>query len=201
MDFYEVLRRRRMVRSYDDTFEVPPDQLERVLEAGRRGPTAGFSQGQSFVVVTEPATRERVAAIVREPFYKERGLEPWISRAPVHVVLCTSQASYADRYSEPDKAGTAGAEGRWPVPWWYWDAGASFMLLLLAAVNEGLAAGFLAFDHEAQKPVRELLGIPNEVMPAGVVTIGKPARDRRSSSLDRGWKPASDVIHRERWGG
>jgi nitroreductase len=188
-----------MVRNYEEGFPVPADQIDRIVETARRAPSAGFTQGQSFVIVTDKATRSELAEILDEPSYRKRGLEPWISRAPVHVVICTSPEAYGERYGEPDKAGTAGAAGRWPVPWWIWDAGAAFMLLLLAAVDEGLAAGFLAFDEEARQPVRELLSIPEEVLPVGVVTIGKPAPDRRSPSLKRGWKPKAQVIHRERW--
>lgn len=201
MEFQAVLRRRRMVRNYDPAAKVASDQIDRIVEAARHAPSAGFSQGQSFVVVTDRLLRDGIAAIVRESSFRDRGLEPWISSAPVHIVVCTSPAAYGERYREPDKGGTDGARGRWPVPWWYWDAGASFMLLLLAAVNERLGAGFLAFKLEAQGHVRDLLGIPPEVQPLGVVTIGKPAADRRSRSLRRGWKPRAQVIHAERWGG
>ncbi|MBW3591644.1 MAG: nitroreductase family protein, partial [Actinobacteria bacterium] len=115
-----------MVRNYDESFQVPPGQVDRIVETARRAPSAGFAQGQSFVVVTDAAARRRIADIVNEPAYRKRGLEPWISKAPVHIVICTSPAAYGKRYGEPDKARTAGALGRWPVPWWYWDAGASF---------------------------------------------------------------------------
>jgi nitroreductase len=77
------------------------------------------------------------------------------------------------------------------------DAGCAVMTLLLAAVNEGLAAGFAgARDLDA---VRDLLGIPAEVTPVGVVPIGHPATDKRSSSLKRGRRLSDDVIHHDRW--
>ncbi|HEX9315220.1 MAG TPA: nitroreductase family protein, partial [Actinomycetota bacterium] len=91
-----------------------------------------------------------------------------------------------------------GGELNWPVPFWYIDAGCSLMLLLLAAVDEGLAAGFLAL--ESYDALRELLRIPADVQPIGIVTIGKPAPDRRSRSLDRGRRAAAEVIHQNRWG-
>jgi nitroreductase len=71
------------------------------------------------------------------------------------------------------------------------------MLLLLAAVDEGLAAG-LSGIH-AFEGLRELLSIPEDVTPIGVVTIGHAAPDRPSGSLQRGRKPKEKVIHRERW--
>ena len=73
------------------------------------------------------------------------------------------------------------------------------MLLLLAAVDEGLAAGFL--DFHSIPGLRELLDIPADVTPIGVVTVGHPAPDRKSGSLQRGWKDRSKVVHLERWTG
>jgi nitroreductase len=194
MEFGEVVRRRRMVRNYLAR-PVDPAAVERIVEAGVRAPSAGFSQGQSFVVVTEPERRLRIAELAGEPEYTARGFDPWISRAPVHVVVCVSEATYHERYREPDKINDDGNEIEWPVPYWWVDAGASMMAILLAAVDEGLGAGFLgvqSFDGLA-----EFLDIPDTVAPVGVVTIGHPAPDRRSSSLDRGRR--AGVVHHERW--
>ncbi len=198
MEFAEVLRRRRMVRNYTDE-AVDPAALDRILAAARRAPSAGFSQGQSFVVVTDPDRRLAVARLAGEDEYVAAGFDPWVSRAPVHVVVCVSEAVYHARYREPDKVDAAGREIEWPAPYWWVDAGAAAMLLLLAAVDEGLAAGFLG--AHAVPELKRLLGIPDEVAPVGVVTIGHGAPDRRSGSLRRGRRPAADVVHRERWGG
>jgi nitroreductase len=196
MEFSDVIRRRRMVRRHDSE-PIPDEQLGRIVETARRGPSAGFTQGQSFVVVTDPALRRRIAELAGEGAYRARGFDPWLSEAPALVVVCTSEQAYLDRYREPDKLGPQGRLD-WPVPWWYVDAGCSMMLLLLAAVDEGLAAGFLAV--KSPDDLRELLGIPAEVQPIGIVTIGKPAPHRRSGSLARGRKPAAEMIHRDRWG-
>ena len=196
-DFHSLLRRRRMVRNYTDE-PVDTAALERILDAGRRGPSAGYSQGVSFVVVTDAATRERVAALAGESEYVSSGFDPWISRAPVHVVVCVSEEVYRSRYREPDKS-PDGSDPDWPVPYWWVDAGAALMLVLLAAVAEGLAAGFLG--SHAMDDLQGMLGIPGDVAPIGVVTIGHAAPDRRSGSLDRGRKPADAVIHHDRWQG
>jgi nitroreductase len=71
------------------------------------------------------------------------------------------------------------------------------MAVLLAAVDEGLGAGFLGVH--SIPGLRELLGIPSEVSTIGVVTVGHPAPDRRSGSLARGNRPERQVVHRERW--
>jgi nitroreductase len=201
MEFRDVVSRRRMVRNYRED-PVDPEALERILHAARKTPSAGFSQGQSMVVVTDPTVRGRIAELCDESGYVAMGLDPWISRAPVHVVVCTRVDSYLERYREPDKGGPSSALGTaegWPVPFWWVDAGATMMLLLLAAVDEGLAAGFLG-SHRLPE-LGELLAIPADVNPIGIVTIGHPAPDRRSGSLQRGWRPTRHVVHRERWSG
>ena len=184
-----------MVRNYTDE-GVDPAALERILDVARRGPSAGHTQGQSFVVVTDPEVRRGIAEAAGESEYVAAGFDPWLSRAPVHVVVCTRVADYEERYSEPDKANAPAARD-WEVPYWHVDAGAALMLLLLAAVDEGLAAGFSGVH--AFEGLRDLLGIPEDVTPIGVVTIGHPAPDRPSSSLKRGRKPEPEVIHKERW--
>jgi nitroreductase len=197
MDFDEVVRRRRMVRNYLDA-PVDGDVLTRILDRASRGPSAGFSQGVSFVAVTDPATRREIARLAGEGEYVSEGFDPWISRAPVHVMICVRKGAYFERYREADKDGEQGPKGSeegWPIPYWWVDGGASMMLLLLAAVDEGLAAGFLgAHNIDA---IEELLGIPEDVSPVGIVTIGHPAPDRRSGSLSRGRR--SDTVRRERW--
>lgn len=196
MEFGQVVRRRRMVRNY---LPDPVDRaaIERITARASKAPSAGFSQGHYFVVVTETATRREIAALADEDRYVSAGVDPWLSRAPVHVVVCTSESDYHRRYREPDKLGDDGREIDWPIPYWYVDAGAALMLLLLAAIDEGLAAGF--FGVHRLDGLRRLLTIPNDVTPIGVVTIGHPAPDRRSASLARGWKAREEVVHWERW--
>ncbi len=174
---------------------VDPVAVERILDAARRAPSAGFTQGQSFVVVTEPTARARVAEVCQEHSYRARGFAPWVSAAPVLVVPCVRAAAYHERYAAPDKARSLPPRD-WPVPFWWVDGGAALMLLLLAAVDEGLAAGFLAADPTG---LRAVLSIPSDVAPLGVVTIGHPATDRRSGSLQRGRRPLDEIVHRERW--
>jgi nitroreductase len=195
MDFSEVLRRRRMVRNYLAD-AVDPAAVDRIVDAGVRAPSAGFTQGQSFVIVTDPERRRAIAELAGESEYVERGFDPWISRAPVHIVVCVSESAYHQRYQEPDKTDANDREIDWPVPYWWVDAGASMMAILLAAVDEGLGAGFLGV--QSFEGLAEHLGIPAHVAPIGVITIGHPAPDRRSSSLDRGRRPG--VVHREQWG-
>ena len=198
MQFQDVIRKRRMVRNYTDDL-VDASTIDRLIDATRKAPSAGFSQGQYLVVVTSAETRQAIADLSGEPEYVAGGFAPWISKAPVHFVICTSEADYHQRYQEPDKVDRHGQEITWSIPYWWVDAGASMMLLLLAAVDEGLAAGLLGVH--SIPGLQALLEIPDHVTPIGVVTVGYAAPDRKSGSLNRGWKPRSDVVHRERWNG
>lgn len=197
MEFQDVIHRRRMVRNYTGE-PVDAEALDRILDAGMRIPTAGFSQGVFLVAVTDQAKRSEIASLAGEEDYVDMGLDPWISRAPVHVVIGVSSDVYAERYSEEDKGGAdspmADAEN-WMVPYWWVDGGAAMQNVLLSAVDEGLAAGFLG-SHRMPE-IKSLLGIPDHVSPIGIVTIGHPAPDQKSGSLKRGRRP--DTIHRERW--
>ncbi len=202
MEFGEVLRRRRMVRNYTDE-PVARESIERIVARARAAPSAGFSQGVRMVVVTDAAIRARVAELADEPYYLEHGYEPWITRAPVHVVVGLREDDYHDRYQEPAKL-EDGEEIEWPVPWWWVDVGQAMLLLLLATVDENLAAGlFTLYPKENNERLRELLGMPGDVQVVGVVTIGHPApepmEDRRRADLRRRRRPLADVVRWERW--
>lgn len=189
---------RRMVRNYLPD-PVPDEILERLVDAGIRAPSAGFSQGLGFVIVTDAGIRSAIAGLADEGEYVASGFAPWISGAPAHIVITVSEEAYRARYREPDKLGPNGEEIEWPVPYWWVDAGAGLMAILLAAVDEGLAAGFLGVH--AVPELASLLHLPPDHLPIGVVTIGQPAPDRRSSSLKRGRRPRESVVHWETWSG
>jgi nitroreductase len=197
MEFSEVVRRRRMVRNYDPAKPVSRESLQRIAAAAQRAPSAGFSQGQRVVIVTEPARRQRIANICHEPDYVAAGFDPWVSRAPGLLIPTVSEQIYHARYQEPDKLQDDGTEIDWPIPYWYTDVGATALLIHLAAIDEGLAAGFLGLADYSE--LKAELGIPPDQQPIGVITVGHPLPDRRSASLKRGWVPHDDFAHWERW--
>ena len=202
MEFRDLLPRRRMVRHYRPE-PVAREVVERIAATIRRAPSAGYSQGQRLVVVTEDAGRAEVARILGAAGWTTLDArEPWLETAPVHVLVCTRESDYHDRYTEPDKL-EDGAELDWPVPYWFVDAGAALMLVLLAAVDEGLAAGVSGVPRDAAVELRASFGIPDDVAIVALVTIGAPAPDPGWSAVtSRRTKPRrapDQVVRWERW--
>jgi len=159
----------------------------------RRAPSGGFSQGGSIVVVTDPAIR---AEIVRR--FEMSG--SYADDAPVLMVISANEALYHARYNEADKlAVTGGVEVTWPVPYWFVDAGALMMLVLMAAIDEGLASAFVG--HPEQKRIfDEVLGLPEEVVPIGLALIGRPGEAPQiGSRLKARQGPADELVHWQRW--
>jgi len=194
MNLTEILARRRMVRAYEPD-AVPRDAIERIVSTVRRAPSAGFSQGQRLLVVTEQETRDAIGEIL--------GDRQWVSEAPVLVVVGVREDDYHDRYTKPDKL-VEGREIEWPVPYWHFDAGAAAMLILLASIDEGYAAGLFGVFVEAMQPFKELLNIPDDVSVTCCITIGKAADDSSwdalTSRLTQARRPVDDLVHWERWG-
>ena len=216
MEFRDVVRRRRMVRNYDPDRPVPPEVLERVLEHAIRAPSAGFSQGWGFLVLSTPEERERFwaaatpATQVLSPHEIARSAhdsartptQQWLTNmrhAPVIVVPHANKSVYLDRYAEPDKGWADRDEDRWPVPYWDIDTGFASLLMLLTAVDEGLGACFFGIPPERTAAYRAAFGVPAEFNPIGAISLGYRAEDARSGSLKRGRRPVDEVVHRGHW--
>jgi nitroreductase len=203
VDLTEILKRRRMVRAYESE-PISRETIERIVGTVRRAPSAGFSQGQRLIVVTDAATRQRIADLLEETSPAPRSgatLEPWL-KAPVLIVVGVREDDYHDRYGKPDKL-IDGEELEWPIPYWHFDAGATAMLILLAAIDEGYAAGLFGVFSEATDSFKKLLRIPDDVAVACCITIGKPADDSEwsaiSSRLTQARKSVDDLVHWESW--
>ena len=114
MEFQDVVRRRRMVRRFTDE-PVDPDAVDRLVRNAVRAPSAGFAQGWSFLVLTEPDDVARFWSAT-SPEQPERSMSAWLAgmrTAPVLVVVLTSKDVYLDRYAEDDKGWADRDENRW----------------------------------------------------------------------------------------
>ncbi len=175
-----------MIRKFKPT-PIPEKSRQQIIDLMQHYPSAGFSQGVAFVVVTDPLVQKRLKTTTRA------------YDAPFMIVPCVSEKLYHDRYNEPDKLTSDGKEIEWPVPYWHFDVGAASMIIMLAAVNEGLVTAFAgAFRPDL---LRKELGIPEHFMPVGIISIGYPdlRKDVPSPSLKRGRRPFKDVVHYNKW--
>jgi nitroreductase len=202
MEFADVVRKRHMVRDYDPDRPVPPEVRERLLEHAIRAPSAGFSQGWAFLVLESPEERSRFWAASTSA-EDEQTMNNWLvrmRRAPLLIVPLSHKAAYLERYAAADKGWTDRDEARWPVPYWDIDTGMAALLMLLTAVDEGLAACFFGIQPPQHKTFHEAFGVPEEYTAIGCVAVGYAGSDdRRSPSLKRGRRGVDEVVHRGRW--
>jgi len=195
MEFEAVVRRRRIVRQFSSE-PVDDAVLDRIVAIAQRSPSAGFSQGQRLVVITDAEVKRRVGVIAGDDEYEARGFGRWVGQAAALVVPCVSEQVYRDRYAEPDKRNPDGSVIDWPIPYWWMDIGCTVMLVLLAVVDAGLAGGFTGGDPDE---LRAELGIPADYAPVGVIPLGHPLPDKRSPSLARGWVTSEGFARRDHW--
>lgn len=199
MEFQEVVRRRRMVRRFSRT-PVPPEVLDRILDTGRRAPSAGFAQGLELLVLDTPETVAAFWDLTRDP---EFGWDPDdVAVGPTVLVIPLPDASrYVQRYAESDKlAFGLDREERWPVAFWDVDAAMAAMLILLAAVDEGLGGWFFGITS-GERALLERFGVPEPLRPIGIIGLGYRALDERpsGSSTSRPRRAFEEQVHRNGW--
>ena len=196
MEFKDTVLKRRMVRNFAHK-PVDPQIIDQIVQLTRHAPSAGFTQGQSFVVVTKPDLKKVIADTCQEEEYVKNGFAPFISKAPVLLIPCTSEAAYHRRYQQPDKVDEDGNEIEWPVPYWFMDIGCAVMIALLAAIDEGLVTAFAG--SKDLNTLRAIMNMPAEIHPVGVIAVGYRAQDIPSPSLKRGRKADAEYVHYESW--
>ena len=189
-----------MVRRYADR-PVEPQQLDRVLEHALRAPSAGFTQGWAFLRLDSTLDVDRFWRATT-PAGSDTTWLSGMRTAPALIVPMTSRRAYLERYAEPDKGWTDRSEARWPVPYWYVDAGMAAMLILLTAVDEGLGACFFGIPADRLGAFRAEFGVPDDYEPVGAITLGHrtPALGVRGSPRRRRRRPRRDVVHHGHWG-
>ena len=198
MEYAEVVRRRRMVRNYDPDRDVPPQTVRKLLEYAIHAPSAGFSQGWHFLVL---ASADECAMFWRATDMGD--MDSWLAgmqNAPVLIVAFSDKDTYLDRYAEDDKGWTDRSEAHWPVPYWDIDTGMAALLIMLGAVDEGLASCFFGVPPDRVDAVRSAFGVPDRLRPVGVVSLGYRAPDVRSPSLRRGRRGLESVVSVGRYG-
>ena len=198
MEFQDVVRKRKMVRSFTSE-AIAPEVRERIIANAQRAPSAGFSQGWAFLVLDGPKETERYWSTTMSAERRATFGWPGMFNAPLLIVALSNKSAYLDRYALPDKGWTDRDEQRWPVPYWDIDAGMAGLLILQTAVDAGLGAVFFGIFDQAG--FRTAFGVPDGYTAVGTIAIGHPAlSDRPSPSLKIvGKRPAADVVHRGSW--
>jgi nitroreductase len=199
VEFTEVIRRRRMIRAFT-TEPLPEGLTDRLLAAAARAPSAGFSQGFSFLVLEgaeqcAPFWRLVFAQAEEEADERMQRLVKEMSQAPLLIVPMASKGVYLDHYAERGW----GDESRWAVPYWYIDTGFAALLILLAVVDEGLGAVFFGPPEFAD--FRAEFGVPEEWTPIGAIAVGyyDPDANPGRPALRSRRKPLADLVHRAHW--
>ena len=200
MEFSDVVRKRRMVRSYEPDRPVPVEVIDTALRNAIRAPSAGFSQGWDFIVLTRPEERQAYWAATTDPDDEPDSWLVGMRSAPVLILCLSDQGTYLRRYAEPDKGWTDMDEARWPVPYWDIDTGMAALMILLTAVDGGLGGCFFGAPPETHEDVFESFDIPRDRNLIGVVSLGYPVPHAKSGSLKRGLRGLDQVAHYGRFG-
>jgi len=205
MEFNEVIRRLRMIHAF--TAEpLAAGTADRLLRAANRAPSAGFSQGYSFLVLDGKDQAAPFWQLLYEQAESEGTTEDdgayqvdALSTAPLVIVPLANKDIYLDRYAQPGKGWTDRDEARFPIPYWYVDTGFTALLTLLAVVDEGLGAVFFGPPDIAD--FRRVFGVPDKWTPIGAIAIGHPdpAADPIAPARASDRKPLTELVHRGRW--
>jgi nicotinate-nucleotide--dimethylbenzimidazole phosphoribosyltransferase len=200
---HDVIAARRDVRRFRPD-PVPEDVLERVLTAGHSAPSVGHSQPWRFLIVQDPAVRERASVLAdAERLAQAEQLDPDAARAlldlqlegireaPLGVVVC------CDR-----RAPAAGVLGRATFPDAdLWSCACAIQNMWLTARAEGLGLGWVTLFQPDD--LGSLLGLPEGVVTLGWLCLGWPDERPPAPGLERaGWSrrvPLEDVVLRDRW--
>ena len=171
METWDAIRARRDVRAFAGR-PIAGDDLDRILEAGRRAPSARNGQPWDFVAVTEPA---RLHVLAR------------VSQSAGHVAGSVATIAILGRVPENDRQARLGS----------FDLGQAVLSMMIAAADLGVGSGHSAVGDE--ELARTLLGYPADRFCAHLLPLGYPA-DRPLVALMRpDRRPFDDVVHRERW--
>jgi nitroreductase len=199
-EFADVVRRRRMTRSFAST-PLPPGFLEHAVDLAARAPSAGKTQGWHLISLEGDDT-SRFWDITLPPMRRGRFKWQGLLDAPAILLPFADAKAYTDRYGEPDKAATGlgTGPGAWPVPYWTIDASMSVMTILLAAEDAGLGALFFGV-FKGERELRQALGVPVGLELLGAIALGFPAEGGSTTgrSATRPRRSPAEIIHRGRW--
>jgi nitroreductase len=174
MDFETVVKRRRMCREFLDR-GVPQEKIDRILQLASRYPSAGHTEPQEFIVVRDQRVKHDLArAAIAQMF---------VAQAPLVIVVVSDVRRSARRYGERGVRFFSIIDGAFVA-----------MIILLAVVEEGLGACFVGSFYDEE--VQEVLSLPQEVRPIGIIPIGYCAEGPRKFRR----RSREQIVHRDQYG-
>ena len=154
MDFDEVVRKRKMIREYQQDSQIPTEIINKLLKNAHRSPSAGHTQVQEYIVVIDPITKKKLCQASLG--------QSQVENASVLIIVCANTSRSVSRY------GKRGTDFYSII-----DGAFASMIILLSAVNEGVGASFIgAFEDNR---IVKILGLPVHVKPIGIIALGYPA--------------------------
>ncbi len=212
MDLYEAMRCAPTTRRFGNE-PVAPERLARALDAARFAPSGGNRQGWRVIAVQDPELRRKLGemylphwrAYVRrlgmEEVLEDPDSDPVIRgriagadlyarslpEVPLHLVVGVRLDDLAVTDAELPRRSIVGGASIYPF----------VQNLLLALRAEGLGAAMTTLLVPAEDAVRELLGIPPEVILAAHIGVGRRS-DPWPRKLAR--RPVSEFAYADRWG-
>jgi len=199
---FDLIKGRRSIRKYS-LREIPRDVLFKILEAARWAPSAHNAQPWRFIVITERSLKRKLAEQMADEWTKDmtRNGVPRDTReklakasvkqftdAPVLIVACLTME---DMDTYPDSRRMT-YEHIMAVQ----SLAASIQNILLAAYSEGLGACWFCAPLFCKDAVRKVLGIPSNVEPQALITLGYPSE--KPAPPPR--KPLREIIYMNYWG-
>jgi nitroreductase len=171
METWDAITSRRNVRDFQDR-PLTSDQLDRILEAGRRAPSSRNWQPWDFVLVTDRNQLKELAKVWRGAGHVAR------SAATIALILPRT-----DDPRERDRA--------------QYDLGQATMAMLLAAADLGVGSGHAAVADQDQ--ARRVLGFGENRYAAYLIDLGYPTDRPLKPIRNPDRRPFEEVVHRGRW--
>jgi nitroreductase len=171
MDTWDAYRSRRNVRNYD-TRPIPAASLDRILDAGRRAPSAFNSQPWDFVVVTESGALGELATVWQGAGH--------VARSAATIVVVTPEQPDVDK-----------------ARWSEFDLGQAIMAMAIVAADLGIGSAHALIGD--QQRCRQLLDIPAANRCAYLLALGYPAGGPLAPLGRLNRRPFEQVVHREHW--
>lgn len=194
-NFPSLVKKRIVVREFKEPrtgkFDI---DIKEIARNGVKIPTAGFARGIEILTVLSQDSISKIAIISNEKKFTDKGLAPWVSWSEGIIIILVNKNAYIDRYSKEDKNSSLNIDN-WHIPYWYVDAGAALMNILLGAEDKGLGSGFLGGHSIDINGLRSEFSIPEEIEILGLVPIGARKDTNKNKNADK-----KKLIHTEIYG-